>query len=165
MTGLAGLLPGRVDQIAVLVPDLDAAMDAYIATLGVRFRVFEANERTSTFSGSSARFRIRIAVALVGLSSIELIQPVSGVTLYSKHLESHGAGVHHMAVHVDDLAKARKPVAARGYELILEGQIHGLGKFAYFEAPDMHCVLELLQLSLSFPVFLLQEATVYPGKS
>src|ERR1041385_2695459 len=67
--------PGRVDQLAILVPDLEAAMDAYIANMGVTFGVFEANETTSTFSGSSERFSIRIAVALVGFLSIELIQP------------------------------------------------------------------------------------------
>jgi hypothetical protein len=76
-----GAQRGRMDQIAVLVPDLEAAMDGYIAKLGVTFGVFEANERMSSFSGSSRRFCVRIAVALAGLLSIELIQPVFGVTL------------------------------------------------------------------------------------
>ncbi len=61
-----------------------------VAKLSVRFGVFEANETMSAFSGSSAQFRIRIAVAQAGLVSIELIQPVSGVTLYSKLLETRG---------------------------------------------------------------------------
>jgi hypothetical protein len=165
MTPWSGLLPGRVDQIAVLTPDLEAAMDAYIANLGVTFGVFEANEATSAFSGSSRQFRIRIAVALAGSLAIELIQPVSGATLYSKHLESRGAGVHHIGVNVDDLAKARKALAARGYRSILSGRIRGLGRFAYFEAPDMHCTLELLQLSLSFPLFLAANAKWYSRKS
>jgi hypothetical protein len=158
------LLPGRVDQIALLVPDLQAAMDGYIATLGVPFAVFEANEKTSTFSGSSREFRIRIAVALIGLLSIELIQPVSGDTLYSKHLESRGSGLHHMGTCVADLSKTRKALARRGYQLILEGQIRGLGKFAYFEVPDMHCIVEILQLSVSLPVFLVGHAELYSGR-
>lgn len=161
---MTGLLHGRTDQIAVLVPNLEAAMDAYIANLGVTFGVFEANERTSTFSGSSKQFRIAIAVGLVGLLSIELIQPVSGVTLYSKHLESRGSGIHHMGIYVDNLTKARNSLSRRGYQLILEGRIHGLGKFAYFEAPDMHCILEILQLSLSLPVFLIKNAKLYSGR-
>jgi catechol 2,3-dioxygenase-like lactoylglutathione lyase family enzyme len=156
-----GALPGRVDQIAFIVPDLEAAMDAYIAKLGVTFGVFEANESMSAFSGSSSRFRIRIAVALAGLLSIELIQPVSGVTLYSKHLDAHGGGLHHLGVYVDNLAKARKLFAGPEYPCVLEGSIRGLGKFAYFEAPDLHCVFELLQLSLSFPLFLAKNAQWY----
>ena len=90
MTAVAGLPHSRVDQIGVLVPDLKTAMDAYVATLGAKFRVFEANERNSTFSGSSQEFRLRFAVALVGMLSIELIQPVSGITLHSEHLASRG---------------------------------------------------------------------------
>jgi hypothetical protein len=57
---------GRVDQIAVLVPDLETAMDGYIAKLGVTFGVFETNHTMSSFSRSGRRFRVRIAVVLAG---------------------------------------------------------------------------------------------------
>lgn len=158
-----GLLGGRVDQIGIIVPDLESAMDAYIATLGVPFQVFEVNQTNSTFSGSSPEYRIRIAIAQAGLLSVELIQPAAGVTLYSRHLEAHGPGVHHMGIYVDSLAKTRKALAARGYRPILDGKIRGLGKFSYLEAPDMHCILEPLQLSLSFPLFLARNATQFSG--
>jgi hypothetical protein len=158
------LLNGRVDQVAVLVSDLEATMDAYIAGFGVPFQVFEVSELTSTFSGSSRNFRLRIGVAQVGLLSLELIQPISGVTLHSKHLDSRGPGIHHMGVYVASLTKAKKACAGRGYRSILEGQIRGLGKFAYFEAPDMHCIVEPLQLSLSLPVFLAENAKWYSGR-
>jgi methylmalonyl-CoA/ethylmalonyl-CoA epimerase len=164
MSALSGLMNGRVDQIGVVVPNLEAAMDAYIATFGVPFQVFEADQTTSEFSGSSPRFRIRIAVALAGVLSVELIQPVSGVTLYSKHLESRGPGVHHIGVHVASLAKTRKALTSVGYQPILDGRIRGLGKFAYLEAPDMHCILEPLQLSLNLSQFLAENAKWYSGK-
>ena len=165
MVTLNAPLNGRVDQIGVIVPNLEAAMDAYLATLGVPFAVFEVDQSTSAFSGSSPRFQIRIAIALAGALTIELIQPVAGVTLYSKHLETHGPGIHHLGFHVDSLAKARKALTGRGYRPILEGKIRGLGKFAYFEAPGMHCILEPLQLSLSFPLFLAKNAKPYPESS
>ena len=72
---------GRVDQMGLLVSELEPAMDAYVASLGLAFRVFELDERTSAFSGSSERFRVRIAVALAGVVVVELIQPVAGVSL------------------------------------------------------------------------------------
>jgi hypothetical protein len=155
---LTGALPARVDQIALVVPDLEASMDGYIAKLGVTFGVFEADQSMSSFSGSSPQFRLRIAVALAGLLSIELIQPVAGVTPYSQFLEAHGPGLHHLGVYVDDLAAARKSFAGPGNSCVLEGRIQGLGEFAYFEAPGLHCVFELLQLSLSFPLFLAEHA-------
>jgi len=159
----SGPLNGRVDQIGLIVPRLEPAMDAYIATFGVPFQVFEVDETTSVFSGSSPRFRIRIAVALAGAVSVELIQPVSGVTLYSERLLSHGPGIHHLGFYVDSLAKSKKAMAGRGCRVILEGSIRGLGKFAYLEAPDTHCVLEPLQLSAAFPLFFAKHATAYGG--
>lgn len=165
MAPLGGLLGGHVDQIALIVPDLEAAMDGYIASLNISFHVFEVTEANSAFSGSSPQFRIRIAVALAGLVSIELIQPAAGSTLYSQHLESHGAGLHHMGFYVDNLEKARSGLAARGYRLILEGRINGLGEFAYFEAPDLHCIVEPLHLSAKLPLFLAHNAVLYAGRT
>jgi hypothetical protein len=49
-----GLPAGHLDQIGIVVPDLNAAMDGYIATLGVAFQVFDMDQTTSSFSGSSA---------------------------------------------------------------------------------------------------------------
>lgn len=161
MRQTTGLLNGRVDQIALLVPDLEPAMDAYIANMGVSFRTFEVDHTTGTFSGSSAHFRIRMGVAMAGFLTVELIQPVAGVTLYSKHLESRGPGLHHVGVYVNDLGKAERSLTRRGYPTILEGEIGGLGRFAYFEVPEMHCMVEVLQLFSTVPLFLLSKAAVY----
>ncbi len=164
MPALGGWIGGgRVDQIGIIVPDLTHAMDAYLATFGAPFAVFEVSETNSAFSGSSERFRLRIAVALAGAVSVELIQPVSGTTLHSRHLETHGPGLHHLGTHVTSLAKAGKGLAAQGYRPVLEGWIRGLGKFAYYEAPDLHTIVEPLQLSLSLPLFLAKHATWYSG--
>jgi catechol 2,3-dioxygenase-like lactoylglutathione lyase family enzyme len=152
---------GHIDQIGIVVPDLNAAMDGYIATLGVSFQVFEVDENTSSFSGSSPTFQVRFAVALVGLSSIELIQPVSGLTIYSAQLQNRGPGIHHIGVYVPDLETAGQGLKQRGYQALMQGQIQDLGRFAYFEAPDMHLIIELLQLSLELPLFLAEHASWY----
>jgi hypothetical protein len=157
------LPPGHLDQLGIIVPDLNAAMDGYIATLGVAFQVFEVDETTSSFSGSSAAFQLRFAVALIGLSSIELIQPVSGLTIYSEQLKTRGPGIHHIGVYVPDLEAAAQGLKQRGYQALMQGQIQGLGRFAYFEASDMHLIIELLQLSLALPLFLAEHAAWYTG--
>ena len=138
-------------------------MDGYIANFDVRFHVFDVDQASSSFSGSSSNFQIRFAVAQVGLSSIELIQPLSGRTIYSAHLKKHGSGMHHIGRYVADLPKATSRLKQRGYEVLMEGRIQGLGQFAYFAVPDLHCVIELLQLSRSFPLFLAEKGTIYTG--
>src|SRR5260370_3349675 len=155
--------PATSTRIGIVVPDLNAAMDGYIATLGVAFQVFDVDQTTSSFSGSSADFQLRFAVALIGLSSIELIQPVSGLTIYSQQLKNRGPGIHHIAVYVPDLEASEQGLRQRGYRALMQGQIQGLGRLAYFEAPDMHLIIELLQLSLDLPLFLAEHAAWYTG--
>lgn len=164
MAPLSGLLGGHIDQVAAVVPNLEVAMDSYIASMAASFQVFEVDQTISAFSGSSPQYRIRIAVALVGLSSIEIIQPTSGVTFYSKYLEVHGPGIHHIGVYVDSLAKAKQGLESSGFRTILDGQIRYLGEFAYLEAPDKSCVLEPLQLSSKLPLFLAKHAKHYRGR-
>ena len=164
MAPLGGFFGGQVEQVALLVPNLEAAMDGYIGSLNVAFSVFEVTEANSAFSGSSAQFRVRIAVAQAGLLSIELIQPAGGTTIYSQHLETRGPGLHHLGVYVSDLTAAKSGLAARGYRAILDGRIEGLSEFAYFEAPDMQCIVEPLHLSLGLPLFLARRAKRYTGR-
>jgi hypothetical protein len=137
-------------------------MDGYITTLGVSFEVFEVDETNSAFSGSSAAFRTRFGVAMVGTSSIEIIQPVSGTTFHSEHLRTRGPGLHHIGVYVERLEDAETGLVGRGYQKLMEGSIRHLGKFAYFEARDMHCIVEPLELSMELPWFLAERARRYP---
>ena len=162
MTLLGQWPGGRVDQVGLLTSDLHATMDAYITTLGLSFHVIEVDETNSAFSGSSATFRTRIAVALAGLSSVELIQPVAGSTIHSEHLRTRGPGLHHLGIYVPKLADAAKALAGRGAVKLMEGHIDRLGQFAYFQDAGMQCIIEPLQLSAELPVFLAQKASAYP---
>jgi hypothetical protein len=155
-------LPGRIDQIGIVTPNLEESMDAYIATMGLSFHTFEVDESNGSFHPSSARFRTRFGIAFAGLTMVELIQPVSGRTIHSEYLETHGSGIHHIGMHVARLSSARKGLERRGYATVMEGTVRGLGKYAYFAAPDMRCIVELLQLSLQVPLFLAKRATEYP---
>jgi len=45
----------------------------------------------------------------------------------------------------------------------MEGRIKDLATFAYFEAPDMHCIVEPLQRSVKSPLFMARNSVEYPG--
>jgi hypothetical protein len=150
-----------VDQIGIIVPRLEYGMNTYADLLGAAFSVFEVDESTSRFSGSSPAFRTRFAVAQIGLVSIELIEPVAGTTIHSEYLKTSGPGIHHVGFYVRSLARSIDQFLKKDYTLSMEGEIEGLGKFAYFHAPDLHCTVEALQLSLSWPLFLAKYARPY----
>jgi Glyoxalase/Bleomycin resistance protein/Dioxygenase superfamily len=96
------------------------------------------------------------------LRPLEIIQPVAGTTIHSEHLKTRGPGLHHLGVYVDSLPKATHALSGRGYRKIMEGQIDRLCEFAYFEATEMHCILEPLHLSIELPLFLAGNAQSYP---
>jgi len=165
MAPLTGPFGGHVDQVGIIVPDLESAAEAYSGAIGASFQVFEVDQTLGFFSGSSPQFRIRFAVGLAELLTIELIQPVSGVTLYSKFLEERGPGIHHLGIYVPDLTSASAALAGSGCQPILTGEIAALGKFAYFDCPAMHCTLEALELASTFPLFLMSHAAPLRSRS
>ncbi|MDZ5619650.1 VOC family protein [Nocardioides sp. HM23] len=81
-----------------------------------------------------ADFVADISLAYSGALQLELIRPVSGVSIYTEHLERHGAGLHHVCVEVDDLADAVAAARAAGHEIVQEGSMGGGGmEFAYVD--------------------------------
>jgi catechol 2,3-dioxygenase-like lactoylglutathione lyase family enzyme len=79
---------------------------------------------------------------------IELIQPLSGETVYSDFIEEHGYGVHHFGLLVDDMESALDLAAKAGYEMIMDGSGFGLdgdGHYAYLDTEDaLGVTLELI---------------------
>jgi hypothetical protein len=82
----------------IVVSDLERAMNSYISDFGYIFYQFKINEMNATLAGSSAAFSLRFGLGQLGMSLLELIQPVSGATLYSQHLVQRGPGPHHLAL-------------------------------------------------------------------
>jgi methylmalonyl-CoA/ethylmalonyl-CoA epimerase len=135
-------------------------MDSWHKNLGISFSVFEVNESNSRASGTS--FEIHFGVALMGASAIELILPVGGETIYSRYLQEHGPGLHHLGFLVMDLPASRRELESSGCVLLMEGGIDELGDFAYYRVQDGHAIIEPLRLSIGLPLFLSKRATTYP---
>lgn len=121
----------------IIVADLEAAMDAYLEDFSYGFFHFVVNEVNATLGGSSATFSVRIGMGQLGLNLIELIQPVSGTTLYSQHLAQKGTGLHHLGFSASDVGVARKQLEVRGYSCLQNGKINGLVDFSYYQSAEL----------------------------
>ncbi len=148
----------------VIVNDLDSAMDDFITNFGDTFFQFEVNQESARLSTGSSGFLLRLAIGQLGLNLVELIQPVSGDTLYSRRLAEQGPGLHHLAFSVTDLARARNQFDTRGPKCLHNGSIQGLVEFSYYDPLDSGCPVEPLQLSCDLMGFLLKNAEPYYGK-
>ena len=130
----SGSLLGRpVTQVAMVVPDLDAAMTTWWQGLGVGpWHVYTLGRPTMTgmsYRGRPAPFRIRLGLAFSGGMMLELIEPLEGPSIWQESLDrAGGSAFQHVAIYVDDYAAAGRTMADHGWRPVQTGE--GFGRSA-----------------------------------
>lgn len=126
-------------QIGILVADLDAAMRAARDLAGLApwmvYQMSAAAARTWEYRGRPGTFSMRAALHGEG-PQVELVQPLTGPSIYDEWIAERGHGLHHIAFFVDDLAVSARDMEAAGFTVIQRGTGHGLagdGGHAYFD--------------------------------
>ncbi|MGH3302893.1 MAG: VOC family protein [Streptosporangiaceae bacterium] len=140
----------KITQIAVVVRDIEAALKTYTQTLGWGpWSVFEYAPpllHDTTVRGQPVEYRMIGAEANVDGLGFELIQPVSGPSIYQEFLDAHGEGVQHIACmkHSDaDSVLMKDHWRAHGAEILMSGRIGASIEFYYLDtAPMLKFVLE-----------------------
>jgi methylmalonyl-CoA/ethylmalonyl-CoA epimerase len=126
---------GRLNHVAVLVPDLAAAAETYRGALGARV------------SPPQDLPEHGVTVVFVDLpnSRIELMSPLGDASPVAAALARHPAGgMHHICFEVDDLRAARDRLVAKGLRVLGTGtpQIGAHGNPVLFLHPkDLHGTL------------------------
>jgi len=75
---------------------------------------------------------VRTALIPAGDARIELLEPTTPDSPIAKFLAKRGEGLHHVALHVDDISAALETLKARGARLISEEIQIGAGGHLYF---------------------------------
>jgi len=93
-------------QVAWVVKDIVAAEKFFVETMGIpRFMHIEnlaAKDTQGTFMGKPGDWVCHLYIAYAGDVQIELIQPVSGASMFQESLDRHGDAVQHVAYWLDD---------------------------------------------------------------
>ncbi len=126
-------------QIGVLVPDLDSAMRSARDVAGLApwmvYTMSAERARTWKYRGQPGTFSMR--VGLHGeRPQLELVQSLTGPSIYEEWIAERGHGLHHIAFLVDDLRSSVREMEAAGFAAIQQGTGHGLagdGGHAYFD--------------------------------
>lgn len=118
---------GDIVQIAHTVRDLEAAMKYYYETLPIgQWSIYTLEPpllRESVVYGEPSDHTYRIALSWTNNIQFELIQPLTGRSIYDDFLETHGEGLHHVKFYYPDCQKAIAEYEAKGYKVIQSGKI------------------------------------------
>src|ERR1700691_2798853 len=80
---------------------------------------------------------VRTAMIPAGDARIELLEPTTPDSPVARFLSKRGEGLHHIALHVDDISAALETLKARGARLISDDiQIGAGGHFYFFVHPS-----------------------------
>ena len=103
---------GRLNHVALAVPDLAAASAAYRDTLGARLSAPQALPEHG----------VTVVFVDVGNTKIELLEPLGDASPIAAFLEKNpSGGMHHVCYEVDDILAARDHLRASGARVLGDG--------------------------------------------
>jgi methylmalonyl-CoA/ethylmalonyl-CoA epimerase len=129
----------RLNHIAILVEDLDSALEFWKDTLGLELdNIKELPEQEA-----------RVAFLPSGEGEIELVEPTTQNSGVARYLQKRGPGMHHICFEVDNILDILNQLKEKGVRLINDSpQIDSDGKkYAFIHPESTHGVLvELYEL-------------------
>ena len=127
---------GDIIQVAHVVRDIDRAMKHYWEVLGIGpwdvYTFAPPVLRESTFRGEPSDHTYLLAVAWVNSVQCELMQPLTGRSLYDEHLDACGEGIHHIKRYYPDCSEVLEEFKAKGIDVLQSGKF-GEDEFYYLD--------------------------------
>ena len=111
----------RIDHLGIAVRSIAAARGFYEA-LGLKV----GHEETVEHEG------VRTAMIPLGESRVELLEPLGAETTVGRFLDKRGEGLHHVALHVEDIEATWAELPARGATIASPAIQIGAGGHLYF---------------------------------
>ena len=150
MAGIVGT--HLVAQVALIVKDIEETKKKWAEFLGVEVPPTQpigdyAVTKTQFMGEPAPDAYCWMAFFDVGPGlQLELIQPNDQPSTWRNFLVEKGEGIHHVAFQVKDSAAVVANAEANGLKLVQRGVYgDGSGEYNYLEAPDLKCIVELLE--------------------
>ena len=104
---------GRINHIAIVVPDLDAAVNSWKSRLGADVSAPQ----------ELPEHGVTVVFIDTGNSKVELLEPLGADSPIARFLERNpDGGMHHMCFEVDDILAARDQLIAEGARVLGDGE-------------------------------------------
>jgi methylmalonyl-CoA/ethylmalonyl-CoA epimerase len=143
-------VPGRVDQIGVVVNDLDRAAGGMRRVFGVEPHTrIENTYRRTNYRGRQIDATVGVMLYELGGLELEFLAPRTTGNVWADHLEQKGEGSHHIRFAIDDHRAVRDDMRARGVHPYQEGASLRGGeiRYAYYDTvPALGFLIETLDI-------------------
>ena len=141
-------------QVAWVVKDIHSAEKFFQEVIGinnfVKLENLNAQDLEGTYYGKPGNFVFHLYMAYSGDSLIELIQPVSGQSIFQDYLDNNTtSGIQHIAysISVNDLDKAISEFTSKGYPVITSLNLP-VAKVVFFDTyKEIGVVTEVIGLT------------------
>jgi methylmalonyl-CoA/ethylmalonyl-CoA epimerase len=130
----------RIDHLGIAVKSIDQARQFYQA-LGLDVLEEETEDQD-----------VRSVMVPLGEGRLRLLEPLNGNTDLGKFLDKHGEGLHHLALHVDDISGTFEQMKQTGVRLLSEEiEIGAGGRLSFLVDPSASngVLLEICQDPIS----------------
>lgn len=161
--------PLPISQIAIVVRDIDDALQKYHRFLGWGpWNVYEHKPpvlHRTYLRGQPTEFTMIGAETHVGPIVVEFLQPVEGRSIYKEWLDERGEGLHHIAVMrptPEESEATRRHFHDLGADILMEGR---LGETIHFYYLDTEPLLKVILESGTGHAVDLKPVRVYPPEN
>lgn len=108
----------RVDHTAIVVADMDEAIERWVGLLGATLRSRDIVPEQ----------QVEVAFLALDDTDLELITPITPDSGVARFLSKRGESLHHVGVEVDDISQTMRDLKGNGVEMIEDSprpSIHG----------------------------------------
>lgn len=137
-----------VTQIAIVVKDMDKAIEAWSRILGLPKSIpHQTNPETGNikYRGEPSMASAKLAFYDLGQVSLELIEPDGTPSVWQEVLDEKGYAVHHIAFKIKDTDAVTDFLEENDIPIVQQGQYTG-GMYTYVDSePVLGVMLELLE--------------------
>jgi methylmalonyl-CoA/ethylmalonyl-CoA epimerase len=143
---------GNVAQIGYVVKNLQKTIEVYWHKYGIGpWHIYDCTypEHQNTYvRGEPKSYSMRIAFTHLGIMELELIQPLSGDSIYREFLDSGREGIHHIGMKEVDGQSAIERLKAQGVQVLQTGTLnHGKRRYIYMDTEgDLGVILEYFEI-------------------
>lgn len=137
-------------QIGIVVKDIEKTAKEFAKFFGVEvpgiIETEEYEKSHTQYRGQPTKARAKLAFFKNFKNvEIELIEPDENPSTWREFLDTHGEGIHHIAVFVKNMDQKIEILRKEGIEVIQKGDYTG-GRYAYMDSTGkLKFILELLE--------------------